>query len=244
MYEFDIAAVILGHTEGMLASASIRSFREAVHYARDHGARVQCVAILDNPDSDTIDVFATEGKDWLDIHHVSFGDSGLARNYSANLVRAKYICNLDSDDLWSHNWVYNAWKAAEESQACAIYHPRLNFYFNSDTHVFRHVSTSEPEFCAETLAFTNYWTSLCFCPVEVIRKIPYPKSEITSGIGFEDWSWNMSTFSSGIAHIAVDDTAHFIRRRSNSVSRTSVTNENVPAKNRYLVDLVASGITS
>lgn len=235
MYDFDVAAVILGHREGMLATASIRSLYEAVDYARAHGLKVQCVAILDNADNETIDVFQAEGRDWLSINIVNYGDPGLSRNYAAKIVKSKYICNIDSDDLWSFNWIYKAWRAVEEEGSNVICHPRLNFYFNSDDHVFRHVSTTEPEFDVTALAFQNYWTSLCFCATEVIQRIPYPKSEVTSGIGYEDWWWNMETLSQGIQHLAIDDTAHFIRRRLGSVSQVSIANMNVPPKSKFLV---------
>ncbi len=215
----DITAVITAHDEGLLARASLLSLRESVRQARAIGLSVEIVVILDRADSLTRAVFCdfSRNRETLQIYSVDFGDPGLARNFAAENARGEWIAFLDADDIWSCNWLAAAQTAARSDFREIVWHPEVNVYFGSRSHLFCHIDMDDPDFRISQLAYANAWTALCFARTGLVRELPYPRSDLSSGIGYEDWYWNMEVVSAGAIHKIVPDTSHAIRRRGMSV---------------------------
>lgn len=223
MSDFDITAVINGHHEGLLAYPSLKSLGESVTQAQQRGVKVQVIAVLDRPDKLTTEVFKSYARGFpVQIITVDYGDLGLSRNAAVNASKAKWIAFLDADDIWGSNWLWAAYQSAEREPRTVVWHPEVNVYFGDSPHLFLHVDMDNAEYDQLRLAYTNYWTALCFVEKDVAVRIPYSETRIDNQIGYEDWSWNMEIIAHGALHKVVPQTAHAIRMKNLSlVKRTS-----------------------
>lgn len=220
----DITVIINAHREGLIVGSTLRSVDLAVSTAQSEGVKVDVIIVHDNGDSLTKSIVNqwAATKDYAAVHPVEVGDLGLARNHGVSLSRGKWIAFLDADDLWSKNWLTEAFKAAEAEHRLSVWHPEVNLYFGARPHVYTHVDMDSPEFDVAFLADTNAWTALCFASRTLLNNTPYFPTAHQKQIGYEDWSWNMETISKGAIHKTVAGTVHAIRTKAVSlVSQTT-----------------------
>lgn len=220
----DITAIINAHSEGMIAVPSLRSIERAATQAQSNGLRVEIIAVLDRASQLTGQIFESwcSSRDETTLIRAEFGDLGLSRNLGVASARGKWVAFLDADDLWSANWLEDAYNAAEAESRRCVWHPECNLYFGLRPHVFSHVDMDDASFQLSALAVTNLWTALCFAERELLLDIPYRFSSREKQIGYEDWGWNLETVSCGVIHKVVPHTAHAIRTKAVSlVSQTS-----------------------
>ncbi len=110
MNTIDITIIINAHTEGTLVHASCLSIRKSMLFAEKEGITCEVLAVIDKGSKETLDYFKETGFDWIIPHYVDYGDLGSSRNYGASQAKGKYIAFLDGDDLWSENWLVEAFK--------------------------------------------------------------------------------------------------------------------------------------
>lgn len=214
----NITAVINAHNEGLLAYPSLKSLTEAVRQAENRGLTVQVSAVLDRPDTLTSEVFESYAKDHpIEITVVDYADSGLSRNAGVQSANGKWVAFLDADDMWGSNWLWAAHQCAEHDTRAVIWHPEVNVYLGSPPHLFLHVDMDGEKYDPSFLAYTNYWTALCFVKRDVVAQIPYSRTQMDRQIGHEDWGWNMEAIAQGVIHKVAPRTAHVIRVKNVSV---------------------------
>lgn len=222
-HDMDVTAVINLHREGQMCFASIRSLLLTAQRARATGLSVECLAVLDNADDETIEIAELFRRNGLQIIETSVKDLGLARNAAVEKARGKYISFLDGDDLWDEMWLH---RSVEQLIAMgtqdAVAHPELVFCFGGSNEIFVHTDTRSRDCQLEAMRVTNLWTALSTAHSSVFRRFPYEKNEIALGWGYEDWNWNSRTISQGVAHIAIRGGFHFVRKGHFSLSRQSI----------------------
>ncbi len=212
----DISAILTAHHEGALAGMSLHSLLDAVARAEESGLKCEILIVLDRPDAPTAEMFAeAESRGWR-VHEVDFGDQGKTRNHAVTLSKGRYIAFLDGDDLWSENWLVEAYRMCETDPGRIIAHPEVDWFFQENNNLFFHVDQTDPAFDPSVLRFVNCWDALCMAPREAHERFPYCDRDIDTGFAFEDWQWNCETLEAGYVHRVVPDTIHFKRRRKNS----------------------------
>ena len=212
----DITAVLNAHREGSILVPAIASMLQAIKHAEHHGLSVEMLVVLDRPDTITEDFVKYNCPLTSRIECIDKGDLSQARNYAISQARGSYIAFLDGDDLWCKSWLIAAFLEAKNNFNSIIYHPEVDIYFdNEDLLVFRR-DMNDPEFNLQFLNITTYWSALSFAHSEIYQRFPYQPNDLESGFGYEDWQWNCETISSGILHMVVPGTAHFIRRKIHS----------------------------
>lgn len=213
----DITAIITAHHEGIMAGATLRSFRDAIEHAQGEGISIEAVVYLDNPDTATQRVF--QDQSGIQLVEVDFRDQGKVRNHAVQQARGEYLAFLDADDLWSLNWLTSALATAEPGR---VVHPEFNYFFGDNNNILVKVDQRSPEFDMEFLRVGNYWDALCLAPRSVHLDFPYYDRDIAGGFAYEDWRWNCDTIEGGIEHVVAADTIHFKRRRGGSQSAHSL----------------------
>lgn len=212
----DISAIITAHHEGALAGVSLRSLLCAVERARTDGLVVEVLIVLDNPDEATSSVFADAAAEGWSLSTVSFGDQGLTRNHAVEQARGDYIAFLDGDDLWSENWLVEAYAVCQQVPGRIIAHPEVDWFFEASNNLFFHVDQTEPHFDPHFLRVGNYWDALCLAPRSSYADHPFAMRAVDDGFAYEDWLWNLETLEAGYVHRVAPETIHFKRRRPGS----------------------------
>jgi hypothetical protein len=213
--EFDITAIITAHHEGTLVGLSLQSLIEAAEHAEAQGLRVERLAFMDRPNATTAALLASRDDLKLAAEEVDFGDQGKTRNAAAARARGRYVAFLDGDDLWSFNWLLEAYRLCETDPRI-IAHPEFNCFFEGSNNIFMKMDMTDEKFDIDYQRIANYWDALCLAPHEAHARIPYADRAIAAGYAFEDWQWNNETLEAGYVHRVVRDTVHFKRRRAGS----------------------------
>lgn len=229
-----ITAIITAHREGIMLGSTIRSFMECVTYTEEHlDVNIEKLLVLDSADTFTKEVAETCLDKGFVIFETEFKDQGLARNFAIEKSNGRYIAFLDGDDLWSYNWLVEAFKLCELDQGKIIAHPEYNWFFEMNNNIFMHVDQDEEYFDPDFLRFGNYWDALSLTPKEIHEKIPFCERNVEEGTAYEDWYWNILTFLEGFKHKVALNTIHFKRRREGSQTLQASKNKTLPLPNKH-----------
>lgn len=233
--EIDVSCVLNLHREGNILIPTFRSIERMLNFAQRQGISCELVIVLDRPDEHSRRLADKARSDTLvsittTVVEVDNGDLGCSRRNGVATARGKYIAFLDGDDLYSENWVAEAFMLAqsEGSETATVYHPELNVYFGEHYRTFWHPDAQGLDKDVKTgLLLENFWTSLSFGHRSVYVNNPVHDNGLQQGFGYEDWQWNMHTTAQGIEHRPVPRTLHFIRLKpagslNSSSSRRSV----------------------
>ena len=209
----DISTILTAHREGMLAGISLHGTLNAMRLAEENGISCELIIVLDRPDDITREMFLSAPSESWRVEEVDWGDQGMARNHAVSLATGSHVAFIDADDLWSENWLVEAWKLCGKDPARIIAHPEVDWFFQENGNLFFHVDQTDPAFDPLILRFVNCWDALCMAPRKACLEIPFPSRDIGMGFAFEDWQWNCETLERGYVHRVVPDTIHFKRRR-------------------------------
>ena len=218
-----ITAVLNVHREGSLADSSLRSIVQAREEAAAAGIEVEILVAADCSDADTLNYLKIAPKLGARVLELRVDDLGMARNAAVAAGRGRFFAFLDGDDIWCRDWLAKAYHSATAAPEITIWHPEANLYFGPGRkpHWMMHhdIDTALGDWVLSGLK--NHWTSLSFAPREVYERVPYHRTDLKAGFGYEDWCWNAETVSHGYLHRAVPGTLHLIRTRAASlVQRT------------------------
>ncbi|MCB1475003.1 MAG: glycosyltransferase family 2 protein [Rhodobiaceae bacterium] len=220
----DITAIVNLHLEGYLCAPTLQSVRRAARAAESAGIRVEVLLVADRVDMRTIHTARALTDDSWRIFEVTLGDLGAARNFGARKARGDLLAFVDGDDLWADDWLIASVRASRETTRRVVWHPQINLFFGGETYIFCNADMDDEGFDLIDMAFVNPWTALVSARREIFLDVPYPKTNLTDGIGYEDWGWNLKTIEHGIAHKIIPGTGHAIRRKRGTASLLERTN--------------------
>lgn len=211
----DISIIITAHREGLISGITARSAKEAIEVVRKDGAETEVILVLDRSDDLTGTVLSNALASDAQVLETDLGDPGLARNAGVAKASGRFSAFLDGDDLWSINWLSEAWKLAR-ARPDAVFHSHCNIIFGQERTIWWHIDSEGPLFDIDYLGWANYWDAMSFAASDSYRNIPFRANDLKRGFGHEDWHWNVHTIKAGIAHKPVPQTLHFKRRRAGS----------------------------
>jgi glycosyltransferase involved in cell wall biosynthesis len=188
------------------------------------GVAVELLVIADCPTPATLDYLETACGLGARCLTVDVDDLGLARNAAVAATDSDYVTFLDGDDICSDNWYLQSFEAASRDARHVIWHPEGNLYFGGPDPSFwlLHPDMDHDHELWLRLAVENLWTALTFARRELFAAVPYLRTDLRSGFGFEDWAWNTDTISHGIIHKTVPGTVHLLRRKAISLATRTV----------------------
>ena len=212
----EISVILTAHAEGILAGPTARSADIAItNFTEGTGKSVEIIIVLDKASQTTRDVLTGKFGEIATILETEEGDPGQTRNRGIEISSAPYATFLDGDDLWSSNWLVEAWKACS-ARPDAVFHSHCNVVFGSERNVWWHVDSESDALDPTYLIWSNYWDAMSFARTELYRAYPFKKNDLKLGFGHEDWHWSAWTYSDGIPHKPAPETIHFKRRRPGS----------------------------
>ena len=212
----DISAIMTAHHEGALAGISLHSMLDAIERAREAGISCEMLIVMDRPNEATREMFSEAEENGWRLAEVDFGDQGKARNHAVTLAEGDFIAFNDADDLWSENWLVEAFGLCRTDPQRIIAHPEVDWFFQENNNLFFHVDQTDPAFDPAILRFINCWDALCMAPRKAYEDHPFCDRDMETGFAYEDWQWNCETLENGYVHRVVPDTIHFKRRRKDS----------------------------
>jgi glycosyltransferase involved in cell wall biosynthesis len=224
----DVTAVLNVHDEAILTGPSVLSFEASIGRARSAGLEVESIVVLDKPTPETVLQFENAEVRGHRVVMSEAGNLALARNVAVEHARGRFVGFLDADDLWSENWLLEAFKLCRRDDATAA-HSEFNVFFGkSSATIVCHVDSKGAAFDHDVLRVANYWDSLVFTSRDTLREYPYAPIDFAEGYGYEDWHWNCLTFAAGVHHRPVPGTVHFKRRRERSLTTESIDSDLLP----------------
>lgn len=226
----DLTLVVTAHDESVVSGPTMRSADLAVEAARARGFTVQQIIALDAATEATTAYFHQARFDHWERRIMHEGDLGHARNALLPDTDGELTAFLDSDDLFSENWLAEgiaAVKAADERGEKVIAHPELNVLFDRNWAVSRNVDQDSPLFTPHYFYVRNYYDSLCLAPREAHLAVPYAGRDMRNGLAFQDWQFAVETMSRGWKHVVVKNTIIFKRRRDESLVTESKTRKSI-----------------
>jgi len=226
--ERSISAIVTFHKESLLAHKTLLGLERVRAYAEQRGLDVEYVLVLDRADAETSRVVAScpvvRASDRL--LHVENGDPGVSRNDGVTAASGAYVGIFDGDDLYSENWLYNAWAAVQGKVAKVVVHPDYVVSYGAVHSVGRMLDMERtPDYSLSSCFSVHPWVCSSFVSRALYLQHPYVRADSArDGFGFEDWHWNLEMLAAGVRHVAAPQTALFYRRKSSSVLSNHLAN--------------------
>lgn len=244
MPEVDMTVIVTAHDETVVCGPTMASADASIAAAEAAGFSVEKIIALDAATEATHTYFHQPRFDHWTRMIFDQRDLGRVRNEVLGHARGRWIAFLDSDDLFSENWLAEgarALAAAEARGDRVIAHPELNWQFDAGSSVLYNTEQSSDLFTPYYLQVAHYYDSLCLTPREAHHEVPYVSRDIPNGLSFQDWQFTVETMARGWNHIVVRDTIIFKRRRDSSlVTESSARKSIIRCLDEMAIDRVSA----
>ena len=227
----DITVVMGSHAEGDLLLPTLAGFERMRRHAVAHGLSVRLMLVADRATEESRAAYRTAletgvvDPGFVDAIETDFGRGSLARNAGVAAASGRYIATADSDNIYSENWLTEAFRTAEELGPRAIVHPAVVRNFDQSGGLWATWSSSSPVVRPWMLVIRNFWDAACLTRRETFLEIPYHQGGPALGLGPGDWWWNLDTLAAGYTHEIASETLFYYRVKQSS-STTAIVRAN------------------
>lgn len=226
-----ISVVLTAHRERAIVGPTVQSALSAVRFCRQAGLRCEILVVMDRSDQITSSILHSSFGPKARYLETDEGDPGIARNRGIEVAQGLCSAFLDGDDLWSENWLLEAWRLIEK-RPDVVAHSYCNIVFGQRRRLWWHCDSESDFVDPNYLLRLNFWDALSFARTDIYRQFPFRRNDLGLGFGHEDWHWSTWTLREGVHHKPVPNTVHFKRARPGSqmskVDRVGATRWPVP----------------
>lgn len=206
--------------------STFRSVALAIDETARMGLAVEWLVVVDSPDQPTREYLQRHLPDNATLIDVEFRDLGAARNRGTDAATGQYVAFIDSDDLWSPNWLTEAHAfAVRQTDRDFVLHAAFLIYFEGEEHIVIATDSLDPDFSPSALFSVNCWAVSSFAPREIYQRHPFTTVDLDAGFGYEDWHFNCETLAASIQHRLVPDTFQCYRKKTWKESLSSQTDK-------------------
>ena len=126
----DVSVILTFHNEGAVAHKTFLALDRCLKKLDEAKVSYEIIAHIDNGDEPTLACVekAAQTRD-IRIFKNKFGDPSSSRNFAVKQARGKYLCIQDGDDLYSENWLIDAYNIQEASKEHLVLHTEFNLTF-------------------------------------------------------------------------------------------------------------------
>lgn len=218
--KYDVTVNITAHKETYYLFRTLKSILAMLELAKAEKITTIVQIHLDNADPVTEKIandFAKENKDCV-IYANHFGDASASRNFLIDKTSSKYILFVDGDDLFTENFICEAFKVAEQfGHPCIVSaEDIIKFGDAVDPYIFRVESTVDKPGIKSALFEMNLYISQNLVTTEIFKACKYEPN--MGNYGFEDWHWNTKAIYEGYEFLVAKDTVFFYRQKPHSRS--------------------------
>jgi glycosyltransferase involved in cell wall biosynthesis len=215
-----VSAIMTFHGEKVLAHFALLGLERLRVAADEGGIATELIAVLDSADPETARIVKEHPsiRRQDQILEVRNADLASSRNDGIAHAIGSYIAILDGDDYYSRNWLVAALQKAQASDGDRIIHPELTISFGAFHCVARTFDMETEKYPLASCMMEHPWISCSFGRRDIYLRHPYQPTNVAStGLGYEDWHWNLETVADGIQHTTAPRTALFYRRKVSSM---------------------------
>lgn len=211
-----LSVAVTAHSEGRLLRPTLRSIAAAIAPLSEMSISCELLILLDNPTPETL----REAQHWtvdgrvsapVRIEEFAHGDAGASRNAAAQHARGEYLAFCDGDDLVTSNYLSAALEMLTSSPGPLIVHPEVVLSFGARSAIWTIPPTESVDHL--DLIRHNLWPSSSVSRRDTYLTFPYAELALDSGLGPEDWLWNIETSIARIPHRPAPATMFFYRVR-------------------------------
>jgi glycosyltransferase involved in cell wall biosynthesis len=207
----DISVIMTFKSIGRLAEPTLQAVKSAISFATNKGLAVEVIFILDQPDEETESVCKSHSDEISKLIKVDFGSVALTRNFASEKAEGSFLAHLDSDDLFSENWLYDSFKLSLDEGQQSIFHPETIIHFDGNQLLVKAIESDDMDFLAEHMWPGTLWNAHTCARREIYLEHQFPHFDRESGFGYEDWHWTCATLAAGVKHKVVPDTLYCYR---------------------------------
>lgn len=212
-----ITVNVISRGEGIILFKSLRNIVAGIDFAKSKEVDdIQLNVCLIDTDDETRRVVAefSQSHNYISILNPTKRELNDYRNFLLSKSNGEYVVLINSGDLLSENFLYEAYLLAQKNKEASIYSVEFCVGFGDQEFVYR-----KPDFNSQSLNLgniieNNYFDSPLFVSFNIYKKIRFLPTSSGSGEDLEAWRWSCDAISEGYKILSVPETI-FFKRQSN-----------------------------
>ncbi len=223
--KYDISVNITTHQEGHLLFRTLNAIDVAIdNLIKQHNdLKVEVNISLDNYDELTHSIAQDYNFNKVKrkrLYLVNFGDLAESRNNLARISNGKYISFFDGDDIFSSNYLKEAYDLAEsDNNTQIVYSVDYIVIFGDQNHIAKRPIVEHGKLSSlQMFTSDNPVNSCIFAHNKVFEDEVYEPVVRGTGYGYEDWHFHTKLYNKGYEFKIIPNTILFYRRDLNPMT--------------------------
>lgn len=230
MSGIELSVVVTASDKTVICGPTMRSLSAAVSAASVRGIEVERLIALCGATNECRQYFSQpDFDDWSRLD-IDSGHLGISREHIVSKCSGKYITFVNSIDLVSENWFYEAvtlLREAESSGKCVIVYPELYWEFDGKKSIVAEPNQYQDIFTPYYLYHSDYYQAHFIAPRRAFLEHPVAGGEGSRDAPHQDWRFYIETMTANWKHVTAANTIMF--KRCHDVAPNAAESVSYPA---------------